>query len=621
MMSGDPVREAANVIDLWAHRVADSAERVAFKVRESNGWRSYTWKEADTTAREIAAGLIAVGLAKGERVCILSQTRLEWMLADVGVLLAGGVPVPIYASSTPEQCAFIIRDCGARLAIVEDAAQLEKLLGFRAHLPAPLRLVHIAGDCDLEKPDARGRKRVTLAEVCPPNDDTVMSLDALRKRGRETNLDAATREDRVKGLGPDSLFTIIYTSGTTGAPKGAELSHRNLTSAMASATRAMTLFPTDEQLLFLPLAHVLGRELGWVAVQGGIVTSFAESIAKLKDNLAEARPTYMVGVPRVFEKFYSGVQAAMAKGSPLKLKLVAWALSVGQRVTEETMARRALGSGLRLQRLLADKLVFSKVRRRLGLDRCRFLVSGGAPLAAEIGSFFHGVGILILEGYGLTETMGAAFLNRIDNYQFGTVGTALDVVEAKIAEDGEVLMRGPSVFRRYYNNPVATAEALDADGWYHSGDIGVLEDGFLRITDRKKDLIVTSGGKKIAPQPIENAIKVKSNLIGQAVVYGDRRPYCVALLTPSEDAVKRFGGGNGGDLSKSTELRAEIERAIKALNGEMASWETIKDFAVLPHDFTEAAGEITPSMKVKRKVVIDKYRDVIEGLYSVHHPE
>jgi long-chain acyl-CoA synthetase len=616
-MCGEPVREAANAIDLWERRVAESGDRVAFQVREASAWRPYTWREADAIAREIAAGLVAGGLAAGDRVCIVSQTRFEWMVADVGILLAGGVPVPIYASSTAEQCAFIIRDAGARFAFVEDAAQLEKLLGLR--LAAPLRLVHFTGDCELERPDAKGRKMVKLNDVRPAGGDAVASLEQLRERGRSAG--TAGLAERTKGVVPDSLFTIIYTSGTTGMPKGAELSHRNLTSAMASATRAMTLYPTDQQLLFLPMAHVLGRELGWVGVQGGIVTWFAESIAKLKENLAEVRPTYMAGVPRVFEKFYSGVKAAMAQGSPLKLKLVGWALNLGRQVTEAQMARRPLGFGLKAQHAIADKLVFSKVRAKLGLDRCRFLVSGGAPLAADIGAFFHGAGILIIEGYGLTETMGAAFLNRIDDYRFGTVGTALDVVETKIAEDGEVLMRGPSVFRKYHNNPVATAEALDAEGWYHSGDIGVLEEGFLRITDRKKDLIVTAGGKKIAPQPIENTLKMRSSLIGQAVVYGDRRPYCVALLTPSEEAVKRFGSGTGTNLATSAELRAEIQRIIAELNGELAPWETIKDFAILSQEFTEAAGEVTPSLKVKRKVVIDKYRDVIEGLYSAHRPD
>jgi long-chain acyl-CoA synthetase len=270
--------------------------------------------------------------------------------------------------------------------------------------------------------------------------------------------------------------------------------------------------------------------------------------------------------------------------------------------------------GLSLSRWLADRLVFGKLRRLLGLDRCRFLVSGAAPLAAEIAEFFFGAGIHIIEGYGLTETSAAVFLNRLERFRFGTVGPALDVVDTKIADDGEILLRGPSIFPEYYNNPEATAEAIDAEGWFHTGDIGQLEDGFLRITDRKKDLIVTAGGKKVAPQPLENAIKARSPLVGQAVVFGDKRPYCVALLTPSEDAIRKYG--HDGKVTDQGPVRAEIEAAIEALNGGLASYETIKAFVLLPVDFTEAAGELTPSMKVKRKVVIEKYRGAIEELYK-----
>jgi long-chain acyl-CoA synthetase len=620
-MSGDPVKEAPTAVELWERRVAESGERTAFKFKEGGVWRSQTWAEADKAAREIAAGLAAAGVAPGDRVGILSQTRLEWLLCDVGILLCGGVPVPIYASNTPEQSAFIIRDAGAYTVIVEDASQIEKIAAARAQIPTPLHLVHIAGDVELEKPDARGRTGVRLADVRAPGDTGVRSLSELRESGRVWQAaNPGVLAERVRDVQPETTFTIIYTSGTTGTPKGAVLSHRNLTSGIASACRAMTLYPEDEQLLFLPLAHVLGRELAWVGVHAGIVTWFAESIAKLKENLLDARPTYMAGVPRVFEKFYSGVQAALKQGSPLKRKLVTWALGVAERVTAASKEKRPLGFPLSFQRAIADKLVFAKLRRKLGLDRARFLVSGGAPLSADIAEFFYGVGILIVEGYGLTETVGAAFLNRMDRMKFGTVGPALDVVEAKIADDGEVLMRGPSVFRKYHNNPAATAEALDADGWYHSGDIGQLEDGLLRITDRKKDLIVTAGGKKVAPQPIENAIKTLTPLVSQAVVYGDRRPYCVALLTPSEEAFKRFGNGtadgNGQEIARSSALRAEIAKGISALNANLAPYETIKDFAVLANDFTEAAGEMTPSLKVKRKVVIDKYRDVIEGLYN-----
>jgi long-chain acyl-CoA synthetase len=631
-MSGDLGREAANALDLWTRRVAESGAGIAFRYKEGGEWKALTWSEADATAREIAAGLAALGVMPGDRVCILSDTRLEWMLCDVAILLCGGVPVPIYASSTPEQCAFIVADSGARLVIVENAAQLEKMLAVRKQASKkaanPVGLVHIDGDAVLERPDALGRTSVKLADVRPLGDPGVCSLGELRASGRIWHsANAGALAQRAVAIDPQSLFTIIYTSGTTGLPKGAELSHRNLTAALASACRAMTLFPDDEQLLFLPMAHVLGRELAWVSAQAGLTTWFAESITKLKGNLLEVRPTFMVGVPRVFEKFYSGVQAGLTMGSPAKLKLIRWALGVARRTTELATAPNGTGRGkpklglwMGAQHVIADRLVFSKLRAKLGLERCRFLASGGAPLASEIARFFHGTGIMILEGYGLTETVAAAFWNRMDHFRFGSVGPPLDVVELRFASDGEILMRGPSVFRQYHNNPAATAEAVDAEGWFHSGDIGQLEDGCLRITDRKKDLIVTAGGKKVAPQPIENAIKARSAHVSQALVYGDNRPYCVALLTPSEEALKLFGGeSQGARIATSEGLRAELEKALADINRDLAPYETIKKFAVLTTDFTEAAGELTPSLKVKRKVVIDKYRDVIEALYRTGH--
>jgi long-chain acyl-CoA synthetase len=373
----------------------------------------------------------------------------------------------------------------------------------------------------------------------------------------------------------------------------------------------MEIETIDVQYLFLPLAHVLGRELEWATIQMGCQTAFSRGTAQIKEDLVEIRPTFMAGVPRIFEKFYTGVKAAMAQGSGLKRKIAAWALGVGAAHSVAVRAGKPAGG---FSYWLADKLVFSKLRARLGLDRATFLISGGAPLAAEIAEFFHGAGILILEGYGLTETVAAAFLNTRDRFRFGTVGPALDVVEAKIADDGEILMRGPSVFRQYYNNPTATAETVDPDGWFHSGDIGVIEDGFLRITDRKKDLIVTANGKKIAPQALENALKARSPLFSQVLVYGDKRPYCVALLTLSDDARKKFGGG-GPELAASPEVKAALQKEIDALNATLASFESIKKFAILPEDLTEASGDLTPKLSVKRKVVIDKYRSVIEELY------
>jgi len=613
-MSTETDRTPTTAVDEWSRRVAASSGACAFKFKENGVWKSMTWGEADALAREIASGLAAAGVAVGDRVCVLSQSRVEWMLCDVAILLLGAITVPIYASNTPDQCAFIVKDCGARMVIVEDAAQLEKMLGIRGELPPGLGIVYMSGDATLERPDARGRTEVRLADVRPAEDGTVRSLDELREFGRSRPLGAQELAKLAEATRVDALFTIIYTSGTTGTPKGVVLSHGNMTSGIASSCRAVKLTAHDEQLMFLPMAHVLGRQLVWVCVHAGIVTWFAESIAKLKDNLLESRPTYMAGVPRVFEKFYAGVQRVMGEAHGVKGAIMKWALGVGRRVTRTVAAGNSLGLGLSLSRWLADRLVFAKLRHLLGLDRCRFLVSGAAPLTAEIAEFFYGAGIHIIEGYGLTETSSAVFLNRLERFRFGTVGPALDVVEIKIADDGEILLNGPTIFKAYYNNAEATAEALGPGGWFHTGDIGQLEDGFLRITDRKKDLIVTAGGKKVAPQPIENAIKARSPWVGQAVVFGDKRPYCVALLTPSEDALRKYGAN--GKLGDQGPLREEIAKAIQALNAGLAPYETIKAFTVLPADFTEANGELTPSMKVKRKAVIEKYGSVIEELYK-----
>jgi long-chain acyl-CoA synthetase len=584
--------EPRTAVEMWKRRVAKTPAAPAFRHFAGETWTTVSYAEADADAREIAAGLVAAGVVPGDRVCLVAQTRLEWALCDVGILLAGGVTVPIYASNTPEQCEFIIRDAGAKLVIVEDATQRDKLLPLRDRLFTVTGMVQIADEA--------------------PAGDFVRSLAALRDAGRswlEAPKGGGALDAHGETVGPESLFTIVYTSGTTGTPKGVVLTHENLTSSVCSAVRAMGVNAGDEQYLFLPLAHILARQTIWVGFEAGYITTFSRGTNQIKEDLVAVRPTFMAGVPRIFEKFYAGVTAALGQGSGLKRRLGDWAVRSGRAHAAAQRAGQRPGG---LGHWVADKLVLSKLRARLGLDRCRFLISGGAPLSPEIAEFFHAAGLLIMEGYGLTETTSGVFVNRLDRYRFGTVGPAMDVVESRIADDGEILVRGAPVFRQYYNNPAATAESVEPDGWFHTGDIGVIEDGFLRITDRKKDLIVTANGKKIAPQPIESALKATSSLVSQALVFGDKRPYCVALLTFSEEATKRFGAGAGD----SSELKAALQKAVDEVNGKLASFERVKRFCILPHDLTEAAGELTPKLSVKRKVVIEKYRQEIETLYA-----
>lgn len=606
--------------DIWRGRVARAGNRVAFQVREGDGWRGVTWQQADVAAREIAGGLVDWGVGVGERVCILAQTRLEWVLCDVGLVLAGAVSVPIYPSSTPEQCASIIKDSGARTAIVEDATQLDKLVPLLAQIPK-LRLVFFDGDSNLAGADADGRKVPRLADVLATVEKaggvTPRSLAALRRAGQAWLAGQAAELDRrTAEVGSDHVFTIVYTSGTTGRPKGVVLTHRNMVESFASALRAFDLRDTDVQYLFLPLAHVLGRELEWAPILAGSSIAFFAGQSRIKFDIVEVRPTFMAGVPRVFEKLHAAIATAAGQGIWPKRALVGWAFGVGARHVAALRRGESPSLGLRIEHALADRLVLSKLRARLGLHRCRFLISGGAPLSAEIAEFFHGLGLLVLEGYGLTETAAAAFVNRWNRYRFGTVGPAIDVIQYRIAEDGEILMRGPSVFTRYHNNPTATADAIDADGWFHSGDIGHVEDGFLSIVDRKKDIIVTAGGKNVAPQIIETALKTRCPLVSQVVAFGDNRPYCVALITPSESAAREFGGGSLARAAAQPELRAALEDAVAAINRTLASYETIKNFAVLPADFSEAAGELTPSLKVKREVVRSRYGHIVDALYE-----
>jgi long-chain acyl-CoA synthetase len=596
--SGNVSRPARSANEIWRTRAQAFSHRVAFRFRRDDKWNSLTWQQADLAAREIAAGLCSLGLLPGDCVAILCQTRLEWLLCDVAMAMAGLVSVPIYPSNTAAQCAFVLTDSGAKAVIAEDAAQVAKV-------------------CSVPSADPTFRV-ISVEEVRPGGlAQGVSSLADLRRAGGawiDHHPDELDR--RATKVRPSDPFTIIYTSGTTGQPKGVVLTHANLVASCESAVRAFDLKPSDVQYLFLPLAHVLGREIEWAPIIIGSEVAFAESMTRIKYDLVEVEPTFMAGVPRIFEKLHAAVQAGAQQGSRVKQGLVRWAFRVAARRSLAVRSGEAIPWGPRLLHALADRLVLSKLRKRLGLNRCRFLLSGGAPLASEIAEFFHGVGLLILEGYGLTESTAAAFVNRWNCYRFGTVGKAIDIVESKIASDGEILLQGPSIFASYHGNPEATAEAIDTEGWFHTGDIGIIEDGFLRIVDRKKDLIITAGGKKVAPQKLENALKAHSALVSQAVVFGDKRSHCVALLTPSEPAARQFGKGDIAVAASSAGLRAALERTVADINATLASYETVKTFAILPADFSEESGELTPSLKVRRDVVASKFSAIIAGLYA-----
>jgi long-chain acyl-CoA synthetase len=569
---------ARHAIDLFNQRVASSGRKVAFRYKQDGTWRTMIWNEVDRAAREIAGGLRSLGLGLGDRVALLANTRWEWIAADVGILLAGGVTVPIYQSSMPDQVDYIVEDSGAKLVVVEDPAQHAKV--------------------------GKARSILMTGRV-----DGVTGLAELRAAGvKWLAANPGALEKTWQDVSPEQIFTIVYTSGTTGPPKGVVLTHKNIAYECRALEHVLTIDETDEQLLFLPLAHIFARILEWVAIARGCVTAFAEGIPELIGNMREVRPTFMGAVPRVYEKAYTKIQAGFdaQRKTPAGKTIIDWALTIGKQLSREQQAGRAPALPLAIQARLANRLVFSKVQETFG-GRLRYFISGGAPLAREIGEFFHAMGILVLEGYGLTETTAASNLNRPNAYKFGTVGQPIPGCSVKIAADGEVLMRGDNILREYFGKPADTREALDADGWFHSGDIGVIDEaGYLKITDRKKDLIVTAGGKNVAPQNLEGALKAACPFVSQVMVHGDKRPYLVALVTVNEETAK---------AAPESDAKAIIQAAVDKLNTQLPSYETIKKIVVLPHDFSQESGELTPTLKVKRKFCSEKYKSVLDGLY------
>jgi long-chain acyl-CoA synthetase len=587
----------------WS-QVERGGDGPAQQFKRAGTWETLSWRQVGDAVKEVALGLIALGRRQGDAVALLSASRAEWVQADMAIFTAGCVTVPIYPSYPPDLIAYVVNDSQARTLIVEDPGQLAKALEARQKMEALEQIVVISG---YDAPQ-------------PPK--MVLTWQALRRLGRDKQASlGSTLAERLAATRPEDVATIVYTSGTTGPPKGVMQTHAN---HIAAVTAAGQTTPVEEgwvHLLFLPLAHSFARLESFLGPSKGLTTAFAENLDKVGENLREVRPHFICSVPRVFEKVYAKILAGVQAGSPLKKRIFHWALDVGGEVSRRQQQHRPIPFGLALQHRIAHKLVFSKLHQALG-GRLQWAVSGGAPLSREIAEFFHAAGILILEGYGLTETCPVLTFNRLSHFKFGSVGQALPGVELKIAPDGEILARGPNIATRgYFKQPEATREVFEPTGWFHTGDIGHLDDeGFLFITDRKKDLIVTAGGMNVAPQNIENLLK-GDPFVSQAMVYGDRRPYPVALITLNPDELAKLAREQGilaadpAVLVKHPKVVERVGRIVEEKNSQLQSYAKIKKFAVIPGDFTQEGGELTPTLKVKRKVVTQKYRDVLEELY------
>jgi long-chain acyl-CoA synthetase len=608
------IRKTTSIAQLLARRVHDTPDREAFRYPvgeqsasgEASRWRSMTWRQSGERIKAIAAGLLSLGLAREQRVGILANTRVEWLLADLGIMAAGGATTTVYPSSTAEECAYILADSDTRYAIIEDDKQLAKLASHRAELPSLARLILIDG--------APGEAYK----------DWVMTLSELEAAGAAyLARDPRAVDDIIDGIKGEHLATLIYTSGTTGKPKGVRLLHE-CWAYCADAIEATHLWGADDvQYLWLPMSHSFGKVLMVGHIASGSVTAVDGRIPKLVDNLAVVKPTIMAAVPRIFEKVYNKIIEGAKQGGAIKQRIFQWALATGKAASELRQRGKEPGRLLALQLRLAERLVFSKIQATFG-GRVRYFISGSAPLSREISEFFHACGILILEGYGLTETSAASFINRPGKFVFGSVGTPLPGTEIKLApEDSEILIKSPAVMQGYHNLPDQTAESLTADGWLRTGDIGELDrDGVLKITDRKKDLIKTSGGKYIAPQAIEGKLKAQCPYISQVIIHGDRRNFVTALVTLDEEATMKWAKDHGmdgkpyADVVKSDGAKQLLSPYFDAVNKSLAKYETVKQFAILPKDLSIEEGELTPSLKVKRKVVEKKYAGLLDKMYE-----
>jgi long-chain acyl-CoA synthetase len=589
---------ASNLVALFEQMAKARAAAPAVKHKRNGAWADVSWTEVARRVRDVSDGLAAIGARPGDRIAVIGETNLEWQLADLGILGAGAITVTIYQSNQPAECQYILADSGARWIFCDTEVQVAKIRQVRAKLPQLEGIVRATGK---------------------PADAFERTLDELERAGAEWRKTHPTaHEQRIAAIGRSDPASFIYTSGTTGNPKGVVLTHGNWVYEAEAIAEIRIIDPQDVVLLFLPMAHSFAKVIQAAWFSTGATAAFVESLDRIMDNASEVRPTVMPSVPRIFEKAYNTVVSKGLSTPGLKGKL----FGITMESFEKYAAAKEQGKGFSsLGMVVGRKLVFPKLSAALAErfgGRMRLFVSGGAPLSPKIAHFFHLLGFVILEGYGLTETSAGTFVNRPGRNRIGTVGPPVPGTEVRIAEDGEILVKGPCVMKEYYGKPEATAEVLK-DGWFATGDIGLLDEaGHLKITDRKKDIIVTAGGKNVAPQNLENELKTDP-MISQVMVHGDKRKFLSALVALNEEYARGWAAENGvpaaAPLHEHPKIQARVQQAIDALNARQASYATIKKFAIVPNDFTQATGELTPTLKVKRKIVTQKYQKLLDAFY------
>lgn len=592
---------APSVARMLLDRISASPHAEAFRFPQDRSWESVTWRHVGARVETIAGGLIALGVTPEDRVALASSTRYEWVLIDFAVMCAAAATTTVYPTTIASDVAYIVSNSGSRVVFAENWIQVDKLIAHRAELPEVSKVIVIDGNGD---------------------GDWVITLAELEQLGKQLLTDSPHAvEDRIAAIRPDQLASLIYTSGTTGRPKGVRLTHESWTYTAAAIDALNILGPDDLNFLWLPLAHAFGKVMLALPLQIGFPTAIDGRVERIIDNLATVRPTIMGAAPRIFEKAHAHIEGLIAERGRLTKKMFQWAIGAGLKVSAARQEGKRPPWAASLTYKIADRLVFAGIRKRFG-GRMRFFVSAAAPLDSAVAQWFDAIGIVVLEGYGLTESAAASFINRPNAYRFGTVGWPFPATEVQIADDGEILIRGPGVMIAYHDLPEATTQALDQDGWLHTGDVGEIDaDGFLRITDRKKDMFKTSQGKYVAPSAIDARFKGLCPYASEFLVYGEAKPYCVALIGLDKEALTGWAARNGlagssfAEMATDAKTHALIAGYIDTLNSELNRWEQIKDFAIADRELTVEAGDLTPSMKLRRKVVVERFADLLSNLY------